>query len=179
MDSIATRYAEGLLKLAVETDNVSSYKQFLSTVDSLFKEHPMLLRMLRSSFVSKKDKLSLLENVFPDSQWDHIRFFISLLIDNHRLGLFFKIRKEFDQLANQQLGIKEGIVYSVSLLTKKQIEAIEKQISSILNKQVILSNEVDKNILGGIKIFVDGRIYDYSINMKLESLKHKLLKRGA
>ena len=40
-----------------------------------------------------------------------------------------------------------------------------------------LINKIDHNLIGGIKVVINGRIYDGSIKNKLENMKIDLLKK--
>ncbi len=63
-------------------------------------------------------------------------------------------------------------IISTYRLGKDQIEEIRKKIPLI--KEAEIENEVDKKILGGIVIEVEGKIIDLSILGKLKTFKKNL-----
>ena len=78
-----------------------------------------------------------------------------------------------------ELNIKRGIVYTTIKLTSKQLTAIEKKVSKLLNANVTLTNIIDKSILGGLKVQVEDYILDDSIKNHLLQLKETItLKKG-
>ena len=43
-----------------------------------------------------------------------------------------------------------------------------------LGKQVLLKNEVDPDLVGGVRVFVDNRMIDNSVQGRLDGLQRKL-----
>ncbi|MBY7704646.1 F0F1 ATP synthase subunit delta [Vibrio harveyi] len=54
---------------------------------------------------------------------------------------------------------------------------IEQKISKQINKKIDLINKIDASLIGGVKVYVDGKIFDGSIQAKLESMKYEAIKR--
>jgi F-type H+-transporting ATPase subunit delta len=176
MDSLATRYASGLLKVAQEENAVVSYKSGLIQLDRLFEANEEVKTFLQSTFVLPQDKEALLERLIVEAPY--LLNFLKLLVAKKRFIYFHAIKKEFVRLANDALGIREGTVYSQALLSQSQIEAMETTLTKKIGVPVELHNEIDKTLLGGFKIIVQGQIYDYTLNDKLEKLGQRMLERG-
>jgi F-type H+-transporting ATPase subunit delta len=89
-----------------------------------------------------------------------------------------RIFQEFIQLSNQSLGIKRALIYTTMPLKEKQIDeliaSLEKTERVTLEPEVI----VDPTLIGGIKIEIEGKLFDGSIRHKLNALRDQLLKRG-
>lgn len=54
---------------------------------------------------------------------------------------------------------------------KKLIETLEK----VINKEIVLSAETDKELLGGMVVEYEGRVIDMSLSWELDKLKRHLL----
>lgn len=165
MNSVAKRYAEGLLLLAIEQNDVLSYQKNI--------QHISLIIQKNKENSSKKDFFkSIVEVSKPE-----IFNFIYLLIVKNRLNYLDAIINEFNDLCNNHLGIKQGIVYSVVKLSAKQINEIEKSLSHRMKARVILENEIDTRLLGGLKVAVDDMIFDNSIHQKIQAMHKDLLNK--
>jgi F-type H+-transporting ATPase subunit delta len=55
-----------------------------------------------------------------------------------------------------------------------QIEELATAIGRQLGKEVILKNEVDPSLVGGVRVFVDNRMIDNSVQGRLSGLERKL-----
>ncbi len=176
MDSLATRYASGLLKVAQEEHDVASYKRGLIELDRLFEDNDEVRAFLQSTFILDEAKEHLLDRLVEGAPF--LSNFLKLLVAKKRFLYLHAIKKEFVRLANDALGIKEGTVYSLMALSTEQIEAMEITLTKKIGVPVELHNEIDKTLLGGFKIIVQGQIFDYTLNDKLEKLGQRMLERG-
>ena len=61
------------------------------------------------------------------------------------------------------------------MLSKEQIEKIEKTLSLKEGKTVILKNKINPSLIGGAKIIINDRVYDNSVVNRIENIKKNLL----
>src|SRR5699024_9831552 len=77
---------------------------------------------------------------------------------------------------NAAKGIAEATVYSVRELTDSERENVNAALANQLKKQeVLIKNEVDSAIEGGLKVRVGNTIYDGSAKGKLDHVKNNLV----
>ena len=174
MDSLASRYAIALLQIAKEKKCNYEYRQEIMSILSAFESCDDLLNLLDSPLISKKEKKEVIAKLLDTQQYDDIKNFILIIPDNSREKELLNILKEFISLSNQEDGIAEGIIYSVEKLSKNEIARIEEVISNKLNKKIVLKNKLDSSLIGGIKVSIDGHVFDGTIKTKLKDLKKKL-----
>ncbi len=177
MEGIATRYAAGLLTLARETDAIKQYKEWLITFERLFRAEQALVKVLNSAFIPLKDKEALIDRINP-SEFPYGANFLKLLVAKKRFHYFNAITKQFIHQANALLGIKEGIIHTRYELSEADVTQMEAHLKPLLKCEVELTQIIDATILGGFKITIQGQIFDYSLNHKLEQLATKMLERG-
>jgi len=177
MDGLATRYAMGLLKIANEEAGVSDYKKWLVAIDGIAAANPDLIDFLQSSFIANEVKDAMIDKLGAGMP-QYGTNFIKLLVAKKRIIHLHAIRKEFVRLANDVLGIRQGVVFSKDAMSEEQIEAIAKTLADKMHIQVELINEIDTRILGGFRINIQGQSYDYSVNEKLRLLGKQMLERG-
>ena len=97
-----------------------------------------------------------------------------VLIDKSRAGHFERIIKQFEKLIDENKGFSLGTIFSIKPLSDGQLESFEKETGKLLRKQVRLENKVDKNLIGGVRIFIEGKVIDASIQRKLMNLRENL-----
>ena len=101
--------------------------------------------------------------------------FLKLLVKKRRVRYIRDIVRSFIGLCNKKLGIEEGIVYTAYPLSDAQIKDIAGAVSKKENKSIVLRQIVDQNLIGGIRVQINDRVYDDSIKNKVEKLRNELL----
>lgn len=177
MDSLYSRYANGLFSIALEENKVDLYRKRIKMIKNVFEENDDFLHLLSSCFISNEEKDEIIDKVFK-SEEEYIRNFIKIIFINKRGNCLIKILNEFIKTCNENLNIKDGIIYSVNKLSNEQIEKIQESLSTRLNCKVELTNSLDEKLLGGVKVSIEDKIFDGSIKNKLEKLKESLISGG-
>ena len=173
MDSYANSYASALYSLLSEKERGDYLSALGEIKDSLGKEKE-LFALLCSYSVSQKEKEKILQKIYGGYPLKHLLPFLDLLCKKHRIAHFCEVFEAFASLCNEQANIKEGVAYSASPLSKKQLSGIEGALGKRVSGKVVLKNVVDPSLLGGVKVALDGKVYDGSLRGKLAELKKQL-----
>ncbi len=177
MDSIYSNYASALLSIAKAENKVVEYKLALLEVEQYLLSHQDVKVYLESYFVDFDAKCEVVDLLGKSFKLENLSNFIKVLIKKHRFNLFKAIVKEFVEISNEEIGIKEGIVYSTVPLENSEISRLEKAIENKLKQKVELTNKIDSSLIGGVKIAISDHVFDGSIKGKLENLKLNLKER--
>jgi F-type H+-transporting ATPase subunit delta len=177
-ESLAGTYASSLFSLAKEEGKVSQYREALSDILALFNKEPSLYQTLQSYAVERQDLYGLIDRLWSPVGLKSLCPFLKTLVANHRLDAFEDIARAYAVMANESEGIKEGLAYSAAPLTAGQLAQIESSLGKSLGAQIHLTNRVEPSLLGGVKVAVDGKVYDGSLAQRLEDLKKTLLSKG-
>lgn len=174
MADVAITYAQALLNIAIEENDIDRYLAANDLMLHLFEEQPELYALLTSEFISKSDRLGLVDNFLTSINLPNYVNFIKVLIDRKRLSSFIPIAFEFKRLAHTVQNKVEAIVYSTTPLQEEKLQQLQLTLSKKHGKTVLLSNEIDEQLLGGIKVVIGDEVYDGSISGKLQQLQAKL-----
>ena len=177
MDSVFSRYSNALVSLAIEEKKPLEYKMAINLLNDYFENNSDVFSYLKSYFVSDEKNYEIIDCLCKDIDIKNINSFLKLLIKKHRLIHFKKIAKEFNKSINTVLGIAEGIIYSTTMMDKKEIERIETAIAKKIGQKVELTNKIDESLIGGFKVAINDFVFDYSLKNKLELLKNNLNER--
>ncbi len=106
-----------------------------------------------------------------------INEFIAVLVENNDQGKIKKIIWEFNNLWNKARGIIEAEIISASELSNDVIKLLNDYITKLSGaKEAILSEKVEKNLLGGVIIKYGDKVLDGSLKTKIIYLKNNLIK---
>lgn len=177
-ESVFQNYALALYSLTKEK-NSQEYLLALRELEKEFEASPDFLAFLSSYSIPLETRLGSLEKLYGSSELEYLPRFLGLLVKHHRIRHLGEVEREFAALVNEEHGVLEGIVYSASKLEEKDIKRIESAFQKKLGKKISLKNRVDENILGGVKVALDGKVYDGSLRNRLLDLEKQLLAGGS
>lgn len=174
MNVIANRYAEALFQIGEEEKLTDMLYQELSEIVNLIKVNQDLFSILKSPVISKKEKISLIDNIFEDKININIKNFFKILIEQDRISFISDISDSYKELLNEKNNILEGFVISAIPMKKEEIKELEEKLSEKYNKNVTLENKVDKSILGGVLIRLGNEEIDGTVKTRLDKMKEQL-----
>lgn len=176
MKEIASRYGDALFLLALENNKVNEYQSEMKSWEEIFDANKEIYRLLSSSLIDKDERKKAFQKIAKDMD-DSILSFFMIIIDNNRVKYIPYIFQAFNSRCNEHKGVKEGIIFSTTHLDKKVISSINEKIGQKENLKVDLRNEIDKSLIGGIKVVIGDHVYDDSLKYHLEQMRSKLLKK--
>ena len=171
---VASRYAEALFQVGEETDSTDKLYGELKAVVHIVKENKDFSNILRSPLVSKEEKKDLITKVFDGKLSQNMINFLKILADKDRLALLADIEKDFKVLLNEKNNILEGIVITAVPMKEEEVKELQTKLSAKYNKTVVLENEVDKSVLGGVLVRLGNEEIDGTVKNRLDKMKEQL-----
>lgn len=174
-ERLAYRYAKSLVDLAKEQGSLDLIKGDIENLITACETRDFVL-MLKSPIVSKMKKAGVLEELFGDGFNDMTMSFMDILLTKGREMYIPEIAQEFIGQYNVINKISKVKLTTAESLTDTSLEAIRTklQASGELDTKVELETAVDKEIIGGFKLEFNNRLYDASVQHKLNLMKKAL-----
>lgn len=173
---VAIKYAQSLLDLAVEQNNVDVVVRDANFVLEVLKSNTNLIRTLQSPIIKSLLKQSILDEIFVNKVSESFISFIRFVVQKGRESILEEILISFDQLKNVKLGIAKVNLTTSLEVDDNQLEKIKTTLEGLLSKKVTFDKIIDASIIGGFVAQVDDKIYDASIKNQLELMKKQLVK---
>ncbi len=171
---VQRRYAGAYYEVAKELQKEDDFLKELQYIDAVLKDNPDFMKVLKAPMISKDEKKSLIEKVFADQLSISTFNFLKILIDKSRVATFPQISEEFRRLLNIDRNIKEVTAITASPLSAElKAELIEK-LKAITGSEIILNDELDASIMGGVLIKIGNEQMDGTVKHRLEALKHEI-----
>ena len=174
MTGLAKEYGEGLYELAMEEHLRQRIHSELMEVWELVKAQPDFIRLLSSRAIERPERLRVVDETFGGRAHPYIVNFMKLLVEREKFASFEDCVKCFHARYNEDFGILEAVVTSAAPLPEAQREALKAKLCTISQRNVQLILRVDPKLIGGVRVEMDGRRYDNTIQNKLERLKQEL-----
>ena len=93
-----------------------------------------------------------------------------------RFDCFLDAALWFHQRYNEDFGIVEAHVTSAVALSDTDREALRQKLEQMSKKKVTLVTSVDPSVIGGVRVEMDGKRYDNTIQNKLGRLRQSLVR---
>lgn len=172
--AVSKQYAAALFQLAVEKNAIDVIEEDLRTVREVFLSVPNLEKALLSPAISKEKKKEWLRTAFAHLS-PYVVNTLQLLIDKRRMDIVISLIDHYIDLSFARKGIAPVIVESVRPLKPEEQEALSSVFAKRINKKALkIDNKINPDLLGGIRIQYGNRIYDGSLQGKLERLRREL-----
>jgi F-type H+-transporting ATPase subunit delta len=170
MEELAQVYARALFGVAREQGKLDELREQLAQFADALNSNRDLAVFFFSPYFSTKEKQDALGRLL-DGADEAFTNFLSLLIENHRMPVIFRIRQEYERLWEEENKTLPVEITSAIALDEQTTESLGKTIGERAGRKVTLAARVDPDILGGIVIRVGNSILDASIRNRLEQLR--------
>lgn len=167
-------YGDALFQSALEENKLDEVKAQLDTLVAVFQKETAFLSMMDSPAMDAGDKQKILQETFDGTVEEILYNFLRILCDKRRMGLFLPIADWFAALYRQHLGLLEAVAVTAVSLSENQKQRLREKLSRLTGKQVLLQNNVDASIIGGVILKYNNKEIDGSVREKLDSLRHQI-----
>ncbi len=170
MEELAQVYARSLFEVAREQGKLDVLREQLAQFADALNDNRQLAVFFFSPYFSTAEKREALPRLLEDADEAFLNF-LSLLIENHRMPVIFRIRGEYERLWDEENKTLPVEITSAIELDQATTESLGKTIGERAGRKVTLTARVDPDILGGIVVRVGNSILDSSIRNRLEQLR--------
>ncbi|MFK5925150.1 MAG: ATP synthase F1 subunit delta [Desulfuromusa sp.] len=175
--AISIRYAKALLNIAAAEKQVEQYAEELVGVAAVLKREDLLRLLLDSPTFPLEKKTAIMHDIGELLKLSHgMCNFLDLLLEKGRIIYLSEIDVNFRRFADDLSGVIRAKVKSANKMTKKRTEEIQKVLESQTGKQVILSVDIDKSLIGGLQAEMGGKLFDGSVKTQLKRIADTLAK---
>ena len=173
MEEIAQVYARSLFEVAEEHDNLDEVRDQIGQFADALGESRDLQTFFFSPYFSTEEKKKGLASAL-DGADPVVENFLALLIENHRMPVLFRVRREFDQMWREVNKLLPVQITSAVELDRAVTQQIGDEIGRQTGRTVELTSTVDPDVLGGLIVRVGNSILDASIRTRLERLRKQV-----
>ncbi len=171
---IGKRYAEALFEVASELNKLEQFKQEIKAVSDVLENEPQLKTIFQHPKLSKNEKKDIIKSIFNNRVSQEILNLCYIVVDKGRERHITDISDEYIKLSNQKMGIVEAQAVTAVPMDEEEKLKLQNKLSEKLGKKVLLSNILDKNILGGVLVRIEDRVIDSSVKGRLEDIYKNL-----
>ena len=167
-------YGEALYDLAKSEGLSHRILQELEVLAESFRREPEFLRLLSAPNVSKAERCAVLDASFEGKVHPYVLNFLKLLTEKGYARHFADCCAAYRTHYNLDNGILPVRAVTAVPLNQAQTQKLTAKLSELTGKTVQLTNHVDPEILGGVRLDYDGKRLDDTVSHRLEAVRSLL-----
>ena len=178
--SLGRRYAQALLDLARQDNALAGAGDDLSRAAETFSQPDLRSLVLNPGIGAVARREIVGQIVERLALAPTVGNLIRLLADRDRIDVLPGVARAYEVLVDRELGRARVTIRSAAPLTPQQLAELESLARGLTKAdQVIVSTEVDPDLIGGVTLAAGGTVYDGSVKTQLARLADRMARAGA
>lgn len=174
MTQTARIYGGSLYDLAVEEQLTGIIQEQMGIIRRLFQENPDYVRLLMEPSIPQDERNSLIEKAFGAQAERYLINFLKILCEKGILTEFGGCCEEFTRRYNADNNIAEAVVTSAVALNEQQCTALKEKLEKISGKKISLIAKVDASVVAGLRVELEGKQLDGTVQSRLSGVSKKM-----
>ncbi|MCG7340012.1 F0F1 ATP synthase subunit delta [Staphylococcus sp. ACRSN] len=177
MAKIANKYAKALFDTAVDHESLETMYESFSTIDyAVYPETAKLKALDEDPQKDAEQRIRFVTLVFGETE-HYLLNMLKILAYNRHLSYIHEIFKSFEAFYNSHHKQDFAVVESVYALTEEDLTSIEEIIKKRTHLEtVMLSNKINPELIGGVRIKVGTKVMDASVQNDLAQLEKQFIR---
>ena len=175
VNEVARVYASSLIEVGQENKVLEQIDEEVKFINEIFSDDRELRLFINSPGFAKESKKEFLDKIFSGKLSDYTLNFLKLLIENDRQSEINEIYIALSGLIDEINNRKKVTLITRESLDKNTLKKIQDNLKDKLKKDIIIIEEIDESILGGIIIKIDDLVIDGSLAKDLKNIRNDLL----
>jgi len=171
------RYALALYQVAEEKGKVDQFLNELKTVVGLIDQDANLKLLIEHPSISTSNKKDFLEKIFKGKIEEDILSFMKLLLEKGRILEVGSMLKQMEDIYLEKHNTSIAEIKTVVPLLEQEKAELINNLQKRFKRTIILKEELDAEILGGVFVKVENEVIDGTVKSKIEDMKKIMLKR--
>lgn len=172
---LANKIGKTLFNVAKEHNEVSLVDNDLTVCLEAINTEASFITLMNNPNIKKETKCQIIDKAFEGVS-KHVANVIKILANNLKINIIsevVEVYKEISNIFSNKALVKVESVYNLSTEELKKLSGTIKDKLNVENVEI--KNEVDKSLIGGLKISYNGKIIDTSIKTRINEIKRKML----
>jgi len=171
--TVARPYAEAAFRIANDANALAKWSPMLAALAQV-SEDKRVRAAIADPSLSDAQAAGVFISVLAGKLDAHAENLVRILAENNRLELLPEIQLQFEALKNQREGVVEAEVHTAFELTEAQVADLAQRLEKRTGLKVRTRVQVDKELIGGIKVVIGDKVIDGSARGQLAALENAL-----
>lgn len=174
--TVAMRYAKALFELVDVDNELDQTYQELIALRQVFEDNEGLDAALAGVQLSLDEKKSLIKDLTTGAS-PYVANLIHMVFDYGRIDCLVAIIDEFERQYDRKKRRLHADVTTAIQLDKQQADQLKANLAQRFGaNEVVLTEHVDPEILGGVIVHADHKTLDGSLSSKIKQIRRLLVR---
>jgi F-type H+-transporting ATPase subunit delta len=174
--AVAERYAQALFELGEESGQLSTIAEKVRSFVEVFESSRELRAVLHNPTVKKEERRSLLSAIARRlSVPDVAEKCLLIMADRRRLSALSAMTQRLTEMVDLKEGVLRASVTTAAMMPESYYQSLTSKLAAATKKKIVLTREVDEELVGGAIARIGDTLIDGSIRGKLQKMERSLL----
>ena len=172
--SLSRRYTKALFQLAREAGQEEKIGQEIESFLAAYTGSQLRTVLTNPAFGMDSRKRIVIE-ISNKLQLSILAIhFLSLLLERDRLTYLPSIVARYRRLLNEAKGRVEAKAWKRQRVGAAMLDRLREVLHGISGMEIVLHQEIDPGLLGGVLLEFEGKVYDGSVRTQLANMKQRI-----
>ncbi|MFC1925460.1 ATP synthase F1 subunit delta [Chloroflexota bacterium] len=172
----ARRHAQAVFELAMEKGEIDKWLADLEVVTAALND-PQLAELLENPKIRFSEKENMLQSIIGGIGPLALNL-AKMLVAKNRIGIVDGLFDEYTNMVNAYHGRETAEVTTAVSLSDEEKEKVQGKLVEVTGKELVVTAEVDPEIMGGVVARIGDKLIDGSVRTRLKELRKDLMEAG-
>ena len=174
MTQVGSVYGEALYELACGENQQDEILEQLKALNESFRLTPEFIKLLGSHAISKQERCQVLDDSFRGKINQYLLNFLKILTEKGYMHHFPHCCESYEKHYNEDHNILSVKAVTAVPLSGEQTARLQEKLSDMTGRKIALSNRVDPQCLGGVRLDYDGKQLNDTIAHRFQAIRELL-----
>lgn len=174
MTEVGINYSGALYDLAAAEDLSREILAQLQALNESFAREPGFSALLCAHSLPKTERCKILGDSFAGKVHPYVLNFLKILTEKGYVRQFPDCCKAYQMRYNADNNILPVTAVTAVALSEDQAARLKEKLEKLTEKTVELTNRLDPNVLGGVRLDFDGKCVNDTLAHRLQSVRSLL-----
>ena len=176
-ETLARRYATAVFELALEARAVPQVGRDLHAIAAMIEAQSEAKAFFLAPIIDRKNKERVLRASFAGMH-ELALHLVLLLVRKRREALLREVVEQYDVLERRSRGARTLVLTTAKPLAARERDETVARLEKIYGERFDVQEQVEPRLIGGLRITMDDRRVDGSVEGRLEDLSRTLFARN-
>ena len=173
MNDVSREYGKALYELAADEGLASELLAEVKTARQVLCENPAYIGLLTSPELQRKEREEAIAAAFSGAHPYLLRFLRMMVSLGYGREICDAL-SEYTRLYHENSGIAVAHIVSAAALSEDEAQRLVNALAARTGKRISPEFEVCPGLLGGIRVEVDGVLYDGTLRRRIDGIRASL-----
>jgi len=168
-------YAESLLELAQKAGTADEIGAELEELREFWRRDSAFAAMMNSAGIDQKARRESIRKIFTGKVSPLVLNLLLVLNDRRRTMVFPYLADAYRRKLNLIMSRMIAYITTAQPLDENQRKRLTGEIQRRTGKAAKLTERLDPNLLGGLSVQIDDRVFDFSVRRRLDDMRKDLM----